>query len=121
MFKFTFDKMLEISACYRWKSKKILAIVTKYGRFAKRVTLELQVSFQFVASVKVKAYFLEAPMNVSGEVQGQMGGSFIIKKFYPLYLFFSQGLSGVAQRQIGGSFIRKKLCPLHLFFFDCYG
>ena len=60
-------------------------------------------------------------MNVLGVAQGQMVGSFIMKKLYPLYLFFSQGLSGVAQRQIGGSFIRKKLYPLHLFFFDCYG
>ena len=67
----------------------------------KRVTLELQLSFQFVVSVKVKAYFLEAPMNVSGVAQGQMEGSFIMKKSYPLYLFFSQGISGVAQRQIG--------------------
>ena len=40
-------------------------------------------------------------MNVSGVAQGQMVGSFIMKKLYPLYLFFSLGLSGVAQRQIG--------------------
>ena len=69
----------------------------------------------------MKAYFLEAPLNVSGVAQGQMVGSFIMKKLYPLHLFFSQGLSEVAQRQIGGSFIRKKLYPQHLFFFDCYG
>ena len=59
--------------------------------------------------MKVKAYFLKAPMNVSGVAQERMVGSFIIKKLYPLYLFFSQGLSGVAQREIGGSIIRKKL------------
>ena len=60
-------------------------------------------------------------MNILGAAEVQMGGSFIMKKLYPLHLFFSGELSGVAQRQIGGSFIRKKLCPLHLFFFDCYG
>ena len=46
----------------------------------KRFTLELQLSFQFVPPVKVKAYFLEAPMSVSGVAQGQMVGSFIMKK-----------------------------------------
>ena len=71
--------------------------------------------------MKVKAYFLEAPMNVLGVAQGQMVVSVIRKELYPLYLFSSQGLSGVAQRQIGDSSIRKKLYPLHLFFFDCYG
>ena len=91
--------------------------------FKKGVTIELKLSFQFLASVKVKAYFLEAPMNVSGVAQEQMVVSFITKKLYPLYLFFSQGPSAVAQRQIGGrgSFIRKKLYPLHLVFFDYYG
>ena len=53
-------------------------------------------------------------MNVSGAD----GGSFIMKKLYPLRLFFSGGLSGVAQKKIRGSFIRKKLYPLHLFLFD---
>ena len=57
--------------------------------------------------MKLKAYFLDAPINVPGLAQGQMVGSFILKHLYPLYLFFSQGLSGVAQRQMGGSFIRK--------------
>ena len=79
----------------------------------KRITLELQLALQFIASVKVKAYFLEAPMNVSGVAQGQMVGSFIINK-YLLYLFFSQ-------RQIGVSFIRKKVYPLHLFFLVVFG
>ena len=63
----------------------------------KRFTLELQLSFQFVPPVKVKAYFLEAPMSVSGVAQGQMVGSFIMKKLYPLYLFSSLGLLVVAQ------------------------
>ena len=71
--------------------------------------------------MKLKAYFLDAPINVPGLAQGQMVGSFILKQLYPLYLFFSQGLSGVAQRQMGGSFIRKKLCPWHEFFFEYWG
>ena len=48
-------------------------------------------------------------MNVLGAAQGQMVGSYIIKKLNPLYLFFSWGLSGEALRQIGGSCIRKKV------------
>ena len=60
-------------------------------------------------------------MNVSGAAQGPLEGSFIMKKLYPLHLFFSGGLSRVAQRQIGCSFIGKKLYPRHLFSFDCYG
>ena len=53
-------------------------------------------------------------------VWGSSGGSYIVKKLYPLHLFFSGELSGVAQKKIRGSVIRKKLYPLHLVFFDCY-
>ena len=63
----------------------------------KRATLELQLLFQFVASVNVKAYFLEVPMNVSGVVQGQMVGSYIRKKLYPLHF------SLTAMGKLGGS------------------
>ena len=59
-------------------------------------------------------------MNILGAAEVQMGGSFIMKKLYPLHLFCSGELSGVAQKKIRGSFIRKKLYPLHLVFFDCY-
>ena len=75
----------------------------------KRFTLVLQLSFQFVPPVKVKAYFLEAPMSVSGVAQVQMVGSLIMKKYYPLYFFYSQRLSGVTQRQKGGSSHQEKV------------
>ena len=66
------------------KSVEKKLLISYFDNFGQRVILELQLSFQFVASVKVKAYFLEAPMYVSGVTQGQMVGSFIMKKFYPL-------------------------------------
>ena len=59
--------------------------------------------------MKVKVYFLEAPMSVSGVAQVQMVGSFIMKKYYPLYFFYSQRLSGVTQRQKGGSSHQEKV------------
>ena len=46
--------------------------------FDKRDRLMLQLSFQFVTSLKVKAYFMEASMNVLGPLRG----SFIMKKLY---------------------------------------
>ena len=54
-------------------------------------------------------FSLTAIRMLLGAAQGQIGGSFIMKKLCPLHLFFSQGLSGAAQRQIGGSFLRNKL------------
>ena len=83
----------ETIACFSGPSSLIFlakwAILKLKGGENKRVTQELQLSFQFFASVKV--YFLEATMNVLGLTQGQMVGSLIMKKLYPLYLFFSQG------------------------------
>ena len=60
-------------------------------------------------------------VNVLMSVQGQMGGSFIMKMLCPLYLFFSWGLSGAAQRQTGGSFSRKKVISTASIFLWCHG
>ena len=70
--------------------------------------------------MKLKAYFLDAPINVPGLAQGQMVGSFILKVISTVFIFLSGALGGSSEAN-RGSFIRKKLYPLHLFFFDCYG
>ena len=75
----------------------------------KRVTLELQLSFQFVASVKVKAYFLEAPINVSGAAQGQMVGSVIRKKVISTVFIFLSGALGGSSEANRGQFHQGKV------------